>query len=42
MNSINIFDFMMNDEQKKQDQQALDEAMARKMNETDNDMRTRR
>lgn len=30
MNSINIFDFMMNDEkQKKQDQQALDEVMAR-------------
>jgi hypothetical protein len=32
MNSINIFDFMMNDEkQKKEDQQALDEAYARNL-----------
>lgn len=33
MNSINIFDFMMNDDKrKKDDQQALDEAFARKLN----------
>jgi len=35
MNSINIFDFMMNDRQRKEDQQALDEAFARKLNEGD-------
>lgn len=42
MNSINIFDFMMNDRQRKEDQQALDEAFARKLNEGDIEMRTRR
>lgn len=43
MNSINIFDFMMDDEQqRKDDQQALDEAFARKLNDNDVEMRTRR
>lgn len=43
MNSINIFDFMMEDDrQRKEDQQALDEVFARKLNDTDMDMRTRR
>lgn len=42
MNSINIFDFMMIDENKrKQDQQALDEAMAM-MLQADAEVRTRR
>lgn len=36
MNSINIFDFMMDDDkQRKEDQQALDEVLARKLNEND-------
>lgn len=43
MNSINIFDFMMDgDKKKKEDQQAMDEVMARRYIEMDNDMRTRR
>ena len=41
MNSINIFEFMMDDRQKREDQQALDEAFARKLNEGE-EMRTRR
>ena len=32
MNSINIFEFMMDDRQKREDQQALDEAYAKKLN----------
>ena len=43
MNSINIFDFMMDDDkQRKEDQQALDEVLARKLNENDLEFRTRR
>ena len=43
MNSINIFEFMMDDRQKREDQQALDEAYAKKLNEGDiNEIRTRR
>ena len=42
MNSINIFDFLTDQKQRREDQQALDEAMARSLLEGDVEMRTRR